>query len=217
MSLGHGSTISRNGLMLYYDVANSKSYPGTGTVLANLADSPNANLLNGVTVNSNFGKYLAFDGVNDLVNTATTVSISSQTVTASAWVRVVSHGNWHNYINNNWVNSGWLLFSSSTQWIFGVANTNQQYNASINHNNSTAWTHLVGTYDGVASRLYVNGVYSGFANISTLTLDTGFTINIGGGTRPSAYDIGPVLVYNRAITQTEVTQLYESTRGRYGI
>ena len=36
MSLGHGSSIVRDGLVLHLDAANKKSYPGTGTTISNL-------------------------------------------------------------------------------------------------------------------------------------------------------------------------------------
>lgn len=212
MSLNHGATTVKGGLILHYDPANVKSYPGTGTALTNLSGPVNATLVNGVVFNNG---YFSFDGVNDGINTSSTVSVSSQFVTTSAWIRVATYGNFHNFISNNWVNSGWILFSSVTHWYFAVANAGAQYGAGILHNNSTNWVQLTGTYDGTAARLYVNGSLVSTVNIANLVLDTGVAIIIGGGARPSTYDIGQVMAYSRALTAAEVRQNFEATRGRY--
>lgn len=161
---------------------------------------------------------ILFDGVNDFCVSNSVLSVSTTAVTASSWVRVAAHGNFHNFILNNWVNNGWLLFSYNTHWVFGVGRTNtQQFNAQVLHNNSTNWTQLTGTYDGAAVRLYVNGVLGATVTLVGATLDVGFAINTGVGTRPSAYNISNTLIYNRALTAAEVAQNFEATRGRYGI
>lgn len=216
MSLQHGASFVKGGLVLHYDPANVKSYPGSGTVLTNLSGPVNATLVNGVALNTQFNKYFAFDGVNDGISTDA-ISVSTQFVTTSAWVRVASHGNFHNFVNNNWVNSGWILYSSATAWTFAVASAGAQYGASVLHNNSTSWTHLTGTYDGAIARLYVNGALAATINVANLALDVGVGIVIGGGTRPSTYDISQVMVYSRTLSPAEVRQNFEATRGRFNI
>jgi hypothetical protein len=65
MGLGHSPSIVRDGLVLYLDAANPKSYPGSGTTWFDLKGTSNSTLSNGPTfVNSNKG-YFSFDGVND--------------------------------------------------------------------------------------------------------------------------------------------------------
>ncbi|MDP2703688.1 MAG: LamG domain-containing protein, partial [bacterium] len=79
------------------------------------------------------------------------------------------------------------------------------------------WYHLVGTYDGANSRLYVNGVQED-SDAQTCTLFNSVTAASIG--RPGAYtsaisfngQIDDVRVWNRALSATEVMVLYQSYR-----
>jgi hypothetical protein len=57
--------IITDGLVLYLDAANTKSYPGSGTVWTDIVNLANGTLTNGPTFNAaNLGS-IVFDGVND--------------------------------------------------------------------------------------------------------------------------------------------------------
>jgi hypothetical protein len=218
MAVFSGPEIVNNGLVVHLDAANLRSYPGSGTAFADLSGNRNNFVIgNGASYSANNNGSILYDGVNDFCVSTTTLSISASVVTASCWVKVAAHGNYHNFIANNWVNNGWLLFSVASGWYFGVGRTNSQFNAIVAHNNSTAWTHLTGTYDGTSVKLYVNGVLGNTVSLAGATLDVGYVIGIGGGGRPSAYNIANTLLYNRALTAAEVSQNFEATRGRFGI
>ena len=75
MSLSHGSDVVRDGLVLYLDAANEKSYPGTGNQCYDLSGQGNNGVLqNGSTVSN--GEFV-FDGVDDNINMGDVISISS--------------------------------------------------------------------------------------------------------------------------------------------
>jgi hypothetical protein len=57
--------IVTNGLVLYLDAANVKSYPGSGTAWRDIVGTNNGTLVNGPTFNSANGGSIIFDGVND--------------------------------------------------------------------------------------------------------------------------------------------------------
>jgi hypothetical protein len=68
------------------------------------------------------------------------------------------------------------------------------------------WTHLAGTYDGTALRLYVNGaLVATFAQTGSMTATTG-ALRIGGDFSNEFFTglIDEVRVYNRALSQTEI-------------
>jgi hypothetical protein len=71
------------------------------------------------------------------------------------------------------------------------------------------WTHLVTTYDGSTQKLYVNGVLAGSrSQTGAITLSSG-ALRIGGNSVWGQYFTGyidEVRVYNRTLTQTEVSQ-----------
>ena len=70
-----GPNIVTDGLVLYLDAANPKSYPGSGTVWKDLSGNGNHfNLINGPSFN-NF--YINFDGVDDYVKSINTLDLSS--------------------------------------------------------------------------------------------------------------------------------------------
>jgi hypothetical protein len=63
MSLGHGASIVRDGLVLYLDATNPKSYPGSGTTWKDLSgNGNNGTLVNGVGYTDANKGSLVFDG-----------------------------------------------------------------------------------------------------------------------------------------------------------
>jgi hypothetical protein len=81
------------------------------------------------------------------------------------------------------------------------------------------WSHIVGTYDGTDIKLYVDGVlqdtdtFAGTIEYSSTTTPLCFGLNPAsssctGGNYPGSMD--DVRLYNRAISQAEVTALYRS-------
>jgi hypothetical protein len=166
-------------------------------------------------VNEGTFSYLA---AGSATTTDAVQNISSSQITAMTWARVDGHGNFHIFISNNWVNSGWLIYTTTTQWRGGIAQSVTQYTAGVAHNNSTDWTHLALVYDAVNVLFYVNGSLVGTnSSAPNATLDTGYAMQFGGGNRPSTYKIANTMVYNRGLSAAEVLQNYNSTKGRFGL
>lgn len=63
--------ISQDGLVLYFDAANRRSYTPSGLAVFNIAGQNSGVLLNGVGYSSSNGGSLAFDGTNDLISLTT--------------------------------------------------------------------------------------------------------------------------------------------------
>lgn len=66
-----------NGLILSLDAANTRSYPGSGTVWTDLSRSGiNGTLTNGPTFNTANGGNIVLDGTDDYVNCSNSSTIS---------------------------------------------------------------------------------------------------------------------------------------------
>ncbi len=76
-----------------------------------------------------------------------------------------------------------------------------------------AWNHFIGTYDGAVLRFYKNGAQVSTANYAGVPGTPVNSLKIGraGATNSGAFDgrIDDVRIYDRALSATEVTRLFE--------
>jgi hypothetical protein len=219
MSLGHGTSIVRSGLVLNLDAANPKSYPGSGTAWSDLSGgSNNGTLVNTPTYSSNNKGSFAFNGTNQYA-TCSGTPLNVTNYTKIVWFKLSSLA-----FTNNIVSGG------SSHFMFFNA-TNKMYNghadwASFVAYPSTAtfsteiWYHAALTFnttDGMV--LYVNGFQdSTYTVVKTQAPNSGI-IEIAA--YASSYflngNVGQALIYNRTLTALEVRQNFEALRGRYGV
>jgi hypothetical protein len=91
MGVYYNTSIVRDGLVLYLDAANVKSYRGSGTAWIDLSGQGyNGTLTNGPTLDSNNLNSFVFDGTNDFVDTDTSGSafaFANTTFTISVWIK----------------------------------------------------------------------------------------------------------------------------------
>jgi hypothetical protein len=84
------------------------------------------------------------------------------------------------------------------------------------------WKNIVATFDGITAKIYINGVQSvNTSSSSTLFSITNTDLNIGRIDpilgRYLAGSIGPVMIYKKAISSTEVSTNFNALKGRYGL
>ena len=236
MSFHYSPKIVTDGLVLYLDAANTRSYPGVGTTWSDLSRSGNNGVLtNGPTFNSGNGGNIVFDGSNDYVETNNTINISSnQSRTIDVWV----------YLNNSitrhvlcsWGGFGQdILCNLEVNQVVG-ANTNYPYFAGFNNDAYIAqtislntWTNLTLTYDTgtiISSngiKMYINGLSKSvlFPNGNRILNTTNSKIYIGyegaGSRNPMNGRIANCKIYNRALSATEILQNYNATKTRFGL
>ena len=78
-----------------------------------------------------------------------------------------------------------------------------------------SWSHVAGTYDGAALKLYVNGVLAATANYSTPIVHSAQPLQIGRGGGNSFYwkgGLDEVAVYGTALTGGQVQSHYLRAR-----
>ena len=212
--------VSAVGLVLYLDASNANSYSGSGTAWNDLSgNSNNATLINGPTYSTDNGGAIVFDGGNDYSPLE-----SSQFPTGS------SAGTMSCWAKTDTINSGF-------RWVFsyGTAGTGLTRALGIQDNaykfagyasdvNATSvplntWFNMVGVYDtnGQAS-LYINGSLA--AGPTSLNWNTSSgNAQIGRQTNNNEYwdgSIAQILVYDRALTASEVLTNYNTFKSRFG-
>ena len=222
MGLGHSPSIVTNGLVLYLDAGNTKSYPGSGTTWTDL--SGNGNGGSGAAYSSNGRGSIYLNATPVACCSVASLGIGSGPFTLSIavsysrvhtttfeipfWVGVDSgtagYGLGYSKPNVASMYAGWGSSSGEPTGYSRQLNT---------------WYHLTATYNGTTNAFYVNGsVYSSQAYVAS-NLTTG-SVYLGGLNGPYYTFIGTVavpMVYNRALTAAEVAQNFNALRGRFGV
>ena len=234
MAVNYSPKIITDGLVLYLDAANTRSYPGSGTVWSDLSRGENnGTLKNGPTFNSGNGGSIVFDGVDDFVEIQNQIQFDqTDPFTLSSWVKSPRVGD-NQIINNE--NSSYTGYRLN---INGPANIEIGLRSSIfddiaietlNSINTDIWYHIVGTYDGTSNasgmKIYINGVEES-TNILSNTLTSSTLSNqrtllgirrISPPPDPLRGNIANVQIYNRTLSATEILQNYNATKGRFGL
>jgi hypothetical protein len=78
------------------------------------------------------------------------------------------------------------------------------------------WYHTVLTCTGSTKTVYINGVSVGSAAVATSWPDATQPLGVGGYNRKMDGRVAAAQIYNRALTLTEVQQLYNATAPRFG-
>jgi hypothetical protein len=111
---------------------------------------------------------------------------------------------------------------------FEIGNTSNTY-ANI-ANTSTDWQYLTMVFDGTQTgnsnrlKCYINGNLLNVSYNGTIPSTSGPSNSVfsignsqGIGGNYSDGNISVIQIYNRALSQAEITQNFNATRGRYGI
>jgi hypothetical protein len=235
MSIYGGPDITTDGLILFLDAANSKSYPESGTIWNDLSGNNNTGTLtNGPTFSSANKGSIVFDGVDDRVSRITNIN-TGQNFTVNAWIyptllgttrRAVAASS-YNYSPQN----GWLICTAggsiNNTFFFSIGSDNAYQVAAANTLSLNQWVYIsaVCQNGGGSIKLYNNGIETSYAitGLSTNTLTyTHPEFNVGfrdsaGTTDPYTGNISIVQIYNRALIAQEITQNFNATKGRFGL
>jgi hypothetical protein len=228
MSLGHGSSIVRNGLVLHIDAANPKSYSGTGVVWKDLSGNGLDLVMQGSLSWNSSGYFSGWSNTNyfertnsdvwsyaPLGDSPRTVIAIAQTGTISGYQHILHYGN-GGTVNQTYGLSTLNGALSDHRW--GTSNIASTVLTSANHYMLS--TRHSNTYAG--ARLGINTSFQDVSTITTAATTSGqFRVGIRTSVLieswPSDGRIYSVAIYNRALSDVEVQQNFEALRGRYGI
>jgi hypothetical protein len=196
-------------LTLHVDAGDTRSYPGTGTTWTDLSGSGNNMTLAGSpTFQSTNGGVLRF------------------TTTQSATAPL-------NYLYNNLTiicgsrytggTNGRVIASSGTNWLFGhYGGYTQAYYANgwIHYSGSadTAWRIYAGTENYAANQrsFYVNNTAVVTNSTGGSTGFNGLGVNISYGENSNC-EVSFIAVWNRILSTTEMTSVYNSYKSKLGL
>ncbi len=222
--------IVTEGLVLHVDVANPKSYPGSGTTLTDLSNiGNNGTLQNGVSYSTDKLGNLVFDG-------------ETQSVTFNTQLDPIAYGLFATS-TSVWSVSAWFLpdytkTSSSTivskaggigtAATFVVWDDGSELRVRLRGGDvvdittllTEIWNEVVITWDGSVAKAYLNSVYSRDIPVGTAVNQTNnFCIGAAGSGTNSFYkgSIANVKVYNIALSPAQIEQNYNSLIPRFRV
>ena len=164
------------------------------------------------------GGALSFDGVDDYVDISYRPSMGfSSNATVAAWVKSIASGPRIIFIKTIDPPGHWgihLATNGKRPQVSVVIDNTQHWIISDSVIESDRWFHIVGVRDGTKLRLFVNGSFDEDGNVPSGPLRTGAAKSRIG--RPQ-FDNGmcfnglidEVCIYNRALSESEIQQLYQ--------
>ncbi|MFA5894379.1 MAG: LamG domain-containing protein [Candidatus Shapirobacteria bacterium] len=177
-------------------------------------------------IGGKFGIGTSFGG-NDYI-TGQVIPLGADKGTISAWINMSSipavSTEWYSIIMRNYQEEGFdIQNDAGTVVAFfrsaGGSVCSTSYSTSLAAN---TWYHLIGTTDGKTQKVYINGVLSNTCNVTTgnWTAEAStWGIGTHHATDPGHYfkgTIDEVKLYNRALSSTDVKNLYNYAPGPVG-
>lgn len=194
MSFFRGPKIVNNGLILFLDAANIKSYNGTMIWYDLSGNGNNVSLINSPSYNPSNKGNIVFDSVSS--NYFITPSINFRTI--CMWIKTPKTGKSYKYLLDarTGMNTGWYSVGGiGASWVLQYIN-GQQTTVSFSNITPNTWCYV------------------------TIISDNNYTDDISFACRYSKTEfldvnISTIKIYNRVLTSTEVLQNYNATKSRY--
>ena len=229
-TLSGGPNVVIDGLVLWLDAANSKFYVSGSTTITNLIN-PNINgtWING-TPDLQQGKLIITSSANYL-NSIPGISQSAfpqASGSVSIWVNALyglNSGGGQGYFDTYDLSRNHIFIRSAgginqiALQISGASLYNAVYNLPSHQPNT--WYNYIVTYITGASRnfkVYSNGVLLADSTPASASwAPDGQYVGYGFANNTMSGSYGPLLIYNKVLSQQEVLQNYNSLKSRFGL
>ena len=192
----------------YYGDAIWRDFSGNGR---------NATLINKPLFSNTNKGILTFDGSTQYAATSS-MALSYYTFSMECLVKYNSLSGNQGLFTYNGANviNLWKGSGLGMRW---EVNTSSQAITGANDLATGVWYHFVGVYNGSQGILYRNGiVYAGPTTLTSHISDsTTFEVGRYNGAGNTNGSISVARFYNRALTATEVSQNYNTTKARFGL
>lgn len=235
MGIAYNTSIVRDGLVLHLDAANVKSYPGSGTTWYDLSKSEYTFTSTNpptFSLDDLGNKCFEFSGAGKYFDSTTNSPFSGNTfdISVTAIVNQFSTGNYFGILTQNEQDSLDSMAFLSLNGKFGTDHWSPGGRRLVNAANNNQIYHVTwtipswGTHQDSVTKIYLNGIEQNTEEYSRDTV---------GNLVSDVFRIGnwqlnrtdmdfqgriySILAYDKVLTQSEVKQNFEATRGRYGI
>jgi hypothetical protein len=242
MAPNYGPKITLDGLLLCYDAANRKSYPGTGTMWFDISK----NVIHGTLTNSPVfsSNSFSFDGQDDYVSISSPSRLLAWTPAGTTGNRILTFetivrtsDSAGQIFSKPWNGSGEYNYRlSASTFTTQVANTTVAHSLSFPSIADNNWKHIVAIANPTQKAVYVNGnIVAGFTNHGEasdtplggdaslpLALMTLFPYGQGAGSWPQPThavqgNMSLFKIYNRQLSDIEIRSNYNAYKSRYGL
>ena len=221
-----------SGLVYYIDAGNVSSYSGTGSSINNIAGTaPGASTTTGSPAFTSAGpsSYFTFNGSTQYIYTDNLIGQSaSGNVTIECWVNTSTDNgvvvDERGQVGGGWQDSQIEIVAGNLKvatWPYTIGGSSGTLVGPVTRN---VWQQYTLTQNATTTTGYINGsTTASVAHVRTFGgaglyygIMLADTTNLGDGSY-LAGNWAVLKVYNRALTQAEVQQNYNSLKGRYGL
>lgn len=226
MSVTSGPNIIKDGLVLYFDVANLESYPRGLTLFDISGRGRNATLTGGMSFSQANGGSLVLNGTSGYID------INHQLFPLNAF----TYDLWFKPSNNDTIKIFWM---GEMQLFFSTVSKNiyrRWYNSglpaiafqeSFTEDYNSVWTNVVWTVGSYVDTVYINATQVGPNRNTTIASPT--LTNYLGQTNSGTligrdeeaiyqpFSVASVKVYSKVLSQAQITRNFNAARSRFGI
>lgn len=230
-TLSGGPNIITDGLVLYLDAANRQSYVSGSTTWNDISRGRNnGTLVNGPTFSTSSGGSIVFDGINEVINFGTgDTFFDLPSFTIDIWFQskgtVPTTGAAPGLFGFTYGIRAYFVAANQIYFSVSSGSAQQAINVTVptNLRDDGLWYNGVFQASPTTSYLYLNGVLISSRAVTWLgnTIYPTDTWRLGrDNNNPTQFFTGSMAsykMYNRVLSQAEITQNYNATKTRYGL
>jgi len=225
-------------LTVHFDISNSSSYPGSGSVITDLSGNGNNGTLSGdYTYSALNSGTMSMGGTNSYVNVPQSASINitntSTPVSVVMWINITAgysngDGIWNKNLDAFSYDGYRLIAQSNNQVRLGINGGTFDYNFSSSNNAiaTGTWMMLTTIVQGGTSYVYRNNnstpIVSGSSTAQSIPVNTANLqlcvgeFNTLGGYLPCRW--GQFRYYkNKSLSTAEISALFDADKAKYGL
>ena len=221
LKIKNSKNIVTDQLVLNLDASDKLSYSGSGSTWYDRSSQGN----NGTIVNASFSdNSIVFDGAEDRVSTnyGSGKNPTTQDLTYEVWAKKSGTGNEEFlFFNSQWDNDRRVYVGYKDGKLgWGIQDRAWTGNDTDFYITSNVWFHTVLTFSGSSAKLYANSELKDTDTITSFEFSHDLVIGsarIYGTQFDWTGNIPSFRVYEKALTQVEILQNYNATKGRFGL